>query len=154
MSSSDGWLSARRLLVLVAALATFACAAPGPGVFHYDVDACDHCRMTIADARFAAQIVTRTGKIYRFDDPGCVVAFLASNRVAAADVHSIWLNDYSHPDTLVDARNAVFVVSDRIKAPMNGGMATFGSRTEATSLQATVGGLLRNWSEILARPSS
>ena len=154
MSSGGWWLGSRRLLVLVAALATCACATPGPGAFHYDVDSCDHCRMTIADARFAAQIVTRTGKIYRFDDPGCVVAFLAANRVATADVHSIWLNDHANPDARVDARNAVFVVSDRIKAPMNGGMAAFESRAEAGSLQSTIGGLLLNWSEVLARRSS
>jgi copper chaperone NosL len=153
--SSDGWsVPLRGVVMIVAALATFACTTPAPAAFHYDVDSCDHCRMTIADARFAAQIVTRTGKIYRFDDPGCVVAFLASNRIAAADVHSIWLNDHANPETRVDARNAVFVVSDRIKAPMNGGMAAFGSRTEAASLQSTIGGLLRNWSEILARRSS
>jgi copper chaperone NosL len=131
-----------------------ACSSAGPGVIHYDIDACESCRMTIADARFAAQLVTRTGKVYRFDDPGCVVAFLASNHIAATDVHSIWMNDYANPDTRVNANDAVFVVSDRIKAPMNGGMAAFATRASAASLQSTIGGVLRSWSEVLAGRSS
>lgn len=154
MPRLDRWLCSRSVVVLVATLAAFACTTPGPRAFHYDVDSCDHCRMTIADPRFAAQLVTRTGKIYRFDDPGCVVAFLAAHRLGEADVHSVWLNDHANPDTRVDARNAVFIVSDRIKAPMNGGMAAFGSRTEAAALQSTIGGLLRNWAEVLARRPS
>ena len=149
------WLRcARRLSALIATLVLSACTAAGPGVIHYDVDACEYCRMTIADARFAAQLVTRTGKVYRFDDPGCVVAFLASNHVPATDVRSIWMNDYANPDSRVNANDAVFVVSDRIKAPMNGGMAAFATRTTAESLQSTIGGLLRNWSEVLARRPS
>jgi len=144
----------RQPIILLAALMTFACAAPAPGAFHYDVDSCDYCRMTIGDARFAAQLVTRTGKIYRFDDPGCVVRFVTTGRVADADVHSIWFNDHEHPDTRLNARAAVFVVSERIKAPMNGSMAAFGSPAAAAPFQTAIGGLLRSWSEILAKRSS
>lgn len=147
-------MHARLFGALIAALTLSACGSAGPGIIHYDVDTCDYCRMTIADARFAAQIVTRTGKLYRFDDPGCVVSFLASNKIPATDIRSIWLNDHANPETRVNANDAVFVVSDRIKAPMNGGMAAFGTPAAAASLQSLVGGLLRNWSEVLARRSS
>jgi copper chaperone NosL len=154
MADRKRLLRCRLSMALVAALMTYACTAPAPGAFHYDVDSCDYCRMTIGDARFAAQLVTRTGKIYRFDDPGCVVRFVITNRVADADVHSIWFNDHEHPDTRLNARAAVFVVSERIKAPMNGGMAAFGSPAAAAPLQTALGGLLRSWSEILAKRSS
>jgi copper chaperone NosL len=127
------------------------CAQPGPGVIHYDSDACDHCRMTISDPGFAAQLVTRTGKVYRFDDPACLVSFAAAGRVAPADVHSIWVNDHAHPDKLISAQDALFIVSYRIRAPMNGGMAAFGSGNEAASLQSAVGGELRTWAEVRTR---
>ena len=67
-----------RIGALLLALVVPACSAPAPGVIHYDVDACDRCRMTISDPSFAAQLVMRTGKVYRFDDPGCLLSFMAS----------------------------------------------------------------------------
>jgi len=136
---------------LFIALVAVGCAQPGPGVIHYDSDACDHCRMTISDPGYAAQLVTRTGKVYRFDDPACLASFVASGRVPPADVHSIWLNDHAHPEKLITARDAVFVVSDGIRAPMNGGMAAFSSWNEAAALQSAVGGDLRTWADVLKR---
>jgi copper chaperone NosL len=149
------YAATRRLCaVLLVAAATFACSTPGPGVISYDSDACDHCRMTISDPRFAAQLVTKTGKVYRFDDPGCLASFLASQQVAPEAVHSIWMNDYAQPEHRVQADAAVFVVSDRIRAPMNGGMAAFASRAEAEAFQATVGGGLARWADVLTRRPS
>jgi copper chaperone NosL len=131
-----------------------ACSAPVPGVIRYDVDACDHCRMTIADPAFAAQLVTRTGVVFRFDDPACLVAFIASNRVAGDAVHSAWVNDHAHPDALVNVNEAVFVVSDGIRAPMNGRMAAFAAPADAGSFQSKVGGERRRWADIAARGKS
>jgi copper chaperone NosL len=140
--------------MLLAAFATSGCAAPAPGPIHYDSDACDHCRMTISQPAFAAQLVTRTGKVYRFDDPACLAAFVVSARVAAADVHSIWTNDYAHPDTRLAVEEAVFVVSDRIRAPMNGGMAAFASPADAAAFISTSGGRRETWADVLKRKAS
>lgn len=143
-----------RWLVALAAVAASACAQPGPGAIRYDVDGCDHCRMTIADPAFAAQLVTRTGVVFRFDDPSCLVAFIAARRIAPADVHSVWANDHAHPDRLVRAEEAFFVVSDGIRAPMNGGTAAFATSSDAHALRASVGGELRRWADIVARGTS
>jgi copper chaperone NosL len=132
----------------------FACSAPAPGVIHYDVDACDHCRMTISDPSFAAQLVMRTGKVYRFDDPGCLLSFMSSKHFSTADVDSTWVNDHAHPETLVPAPDATFLVSDQIKAPMAGGMAAFGSRADAVALQSATHGRLETWAQVRRRASS
>lgn len=132
---------------ILSAVLAAACAGPAPAPFHYDSDACDHCRMTISDPSFAAQLVTNTRRNYRFDDPGCLAAFLAAQRVAAADVHAIWANDHAHPEQRLRVEAAVFVVSDRIRAPMNGHMAAFGVREDAVTFQASVGGRVLSWAE-------
>jgi copper chaperone NosL len=137
----------------MATLAAIGCSTPVPGVIHYNVDGCDHCRMTIADPRFAAQLVTRTGKVYRFDDPRCLANFVAADRVPPADVHSVWLNDYGTPDRLVRADEAVFVASDQIRAPMNGGAAAFATRSDAEVLKSTAGGHFESWQEFLKATS-
>lgn len=146
--------SVARVVAIAATVAMLACAAPGPGDIHYGTDACDHCRMTIADPKFAAQLVTRTGKIHRFDDPACLASFVVAGRVEERHVLGIWLNDYAHPESRVAATDAVFVVSDQVRAPMNGGAAAFASRDAAAALQRSTGGRLERWTDILKRASS
>ena len=141
-------------VMLTALLATPACGGRGPGVIHYDVDACDHCRMTISDPAFAGQLVMRTGKVYRFDDPSCLVSFMTSGHAASAEVDAIWLNDHAHPDGRIKATDAVFVVSDRIRAPMNGRTAAFSSHEDAAAFQSSVGGQLQAWTDLLRRRAS
>lgn len=140
---------AAKVLAVLAAVATMACAAPAPGVIQYDADACEHCRMTISDPRFAAQLVTRTGKRYLFDDPTCAAAFVGSGSAAPEDVHSIWMNDHAHPGSHVNVDDAVFVVSDRIRAPMNGRTAAFATAADAAVLQRATAGRLARWSDVL-----
>ena len=142
------------LVILSALLATSGCGSRGPGVIHYDLDACDHCRMTISDPAFAGHLVMRTGKIYRFDDPSCLVSFMTSGHAASADVDAIWLNDHANPDVRIEATNAVFVVSDRIRAPMNGRTAAFASRGDAAAFHASVGGQVQAWTDLLKRGAS
>jgi copper chaperone NosL len=138
----------RRLAVaLAASVAAGACATPGPAAFHYDADACEHCRMTISDPAFAAQVVTRTGVVHRFDDPACALAFLAERKGAPADVHGVWLNDHAHPDTVVEAGAAVLVASAKWRAPMAGGLAAFASRADAEAAVGQVGGTLVSWAQ-------
>lgn len=144
---------AARVPALLAVVVAMACPAPAPGVIHYDVDACEHCRMTISDPRFAAQLVTRTGKRYLFDDPTCAAAFAGSGSVAPDDVHAIWVNDHAHPDVRINVNDAVFVVSDQIRAPMNGGTAGFASAAEAAALRGATAGRLARWSDVLRRRS-
>ena len=133
---------------LLASTLTAGCSEPAPAAIVYDSDACDHCRMTIAAPAFAAQLVTRTGKRYRFDDLACLAAFASSGRVAAQDIHSIWLNDHAHPEARVNVEDAVILVSERIKAPMNGHMAAFASRDDAAALRVAVGGTIGRWADI------
>jgi copper chaperone NosL len=141
-------------LAIFGALVTLGCAEPGPDAIHYDTDACDHCRMTIASPSFAAQLVTRTGKVYRFDDPGCLAAFVAAKQVPIGDVHSVWVNDHARPGSRVKAQDAVFLVSGRIRSPMNSGTAAFASREAAATLQSDVGGQVERWNDLLKRAAS
>jgi len=145
-----------RLAVVIVSvlLATPGCGGREPGVIHYDVDACDHCRMTISDPAFAGQVVMHTGKVYRFDDPSCLVSFMTSGHAASADGDGIWLNDHTHPDARIKAPDAVFVVSDRIRAPMNGRTAAFASHEDAAAFQSSVGGQLQGWTGLLKRGAS
>ncbi len=64
-------------LVFLLTLSGIGC---GPGgvkpVDLYPEDECAHCRMAISDPHFACEVVVSTGEAFKFDDIGCMEAFL------------------------------------------------------------------------------
>ena len=44
-------------------------------------DACDFCIMGVADNRFGAELITKKGKIYKFDDIHCLIGFIKEKAV-------------------------------------------------------------------------
>jgi copper chaperone NosL len=75
----------QRRTTLLATVAAFACgsSAPEPASLDTRNDQCASCRMTVSDARFAAQVVA-PGELPRFfDDLGCLADFLKSGKAPA-----------------------------------------------------------------------
>ena len=129
--------------------AAIACGTPGPVPIVLGERACEHCHMTIADSRFAAELVTRTGKIYLFDDAGCLATFTVSGPIGPEQVHSAWVTDFRHPGTLIPAQDARFLRTDRVQTPMGSNLVAV-PRAAGDSLQAALGGTLLDWGEVLA----
>jgi copper chaperone NosL len=139
----------RRRLSLLAALAiAAACARPAPRPIALGEENCRHCHMTIADPRFAAELVTTRVVVYAFDDVGCLAAFVRQGKVPAAEIHSLWVYDYLQPDSLLDARRAVYLRSDSLRTPMATGLAALRPGPAADSLERRLGGELRSWDEL------
>jgi copper chaperone NosL len=139
----------RRRLSLLAALAiAAACARPAPRPIALGEENCRHCHMTIADPRFAAELVTTRGVVYAVDDVGCLAAFVRQGKVPAAEFHSLWVYDYLQPDSLLDARRAVYLRSDSLRTPMATGLAALRPGPAADSLERRLGGELRSWDEL------
>lgn len=136
------------LLCLVLVL---GCSPPGPKDIRYGEELCDYCHMIITDPAFAAQLVTRTGKVHVFDDVGDLAAFTTEGRVPADEVHGMWVNLFLHPSERVPVADAVFLLSDRFRSPMSSGLAAFRSGEMADSLRGEIGGEVRRWSEVLSR---
>lgn len=133
------------------AIALAACVRPAPRAIAYGEDACRHCHMTITDPRFAAELVTTTGKVYVFDDVGCLTAFVHEGTVPAARVQGLWVSDYLRPDSLLDARQAVYLEVDSLPTPMASHLAALRVGPAADSLRARLGGTLLAWEQLPAR---
>lgn len=129
--------------------AVLACAAPGPVPIVLGERDCDHCHMTIADPRFAAELVTRTGKVYLFDDAGCLATFAVNGTVPPEQVQSAWVNDFRHPGTLIPAQDAAFLRTDAVRSPMASNLVAV-PRSAGDSLRAALGGTLLDWAQVLA----
>ena len=113
--------------------------------------------MTLADARFAGQLITTTGRILPFDDPGCLATFVGAGLPRGEVIGSLWVNDYLQPDSVLDARSAVFLRSDTIQSPMDYHLAALRPGPSADSVQHRLGGQLLSWDDVvrtLARPAA
>ncbi len=107
----------------------------GPEPIVIGKDQCDFCKMTVSDARFGAELITKKHKIYKFDDPHCVISFLNDKKVEKANIAAVYFVNFSKPHDLIDAEKAFFLQSPSLRSPMNGNIAAF---TNKDTLESTV----------------
>ena len=112
--------------VKIFGLAVFAvgCIAK-PVAIQYGKDACDFCRMTIMDPAFGGEIITRKGKVYKFDGTECMVNFYKAHLASANDLPTILVADYSNPGRLMDAKQVVFLQDEKMNSPMGAHLGAF-----------------------------
>jgi copper chaperone NosL len=124
--------------------------APGPAPIVVGQDSCDRCHMAVADARFAAELVTRHGRIHRFDSVECLAAYFLHEE-DPGDVRSLWVTDLNEPKRLLRVEDAEFVRSAALHTPMGAGLAAFeANRGRGRALAAAPGEIL-SWPQVLAR---
>ena len=136
-------------VALAVAVILVACTVTGPVALEWGVAGCTHCHMTLADKRFGAEVITTHGRALPFDDAGCAANHLVSGGTPPAEVSSVWVIDYTHPDSLITASTAVFVRSERFRTPMGSGVVAVPDSVSARSLAADSQGILLTWSEVL-----
>lgn len=137
----------RRLLIAAAALLLSGCE-PGPTPILYGSDACAHCKMTIVDRHFGAQVVHAHGRTWSFDSVECLVAYEIAGSIAAEDVHSRWVTPFGSPETLMPAEAAVYLVSESLRSPMGMNLSAHSDTAEARRALARHGGELKSWAEL------
>ncbi|WP_300449691.1 protein NosL [Accumulibacter sp.] len=90
--------------------------ASGPVAIKWDRDTDARCGMVISDQRFAAQIRDPEHKIWKFDDIGCAVFWLAQRTFDEQTAGTeFWVADYRASGWL-DARQAHYLPGK--KSPM------------------------------------
>ncbi len=135
-------------LLPVAVLAASACAPPGPRPLAFNEEPCAHCHMTIADPRFGAELATRTGRVFAFDDVGCMAAWL---REHPTEVAGAWVMNFVDHRWMA-ADSAMYLESDSLRTPMASGLAALRPGVESDSVLARLGGQLLTWDGVRARP--
>ena len=131
----------RRLACLVL-LAVCGEDAAGPAPIALGEDACDHCRMIISEAPFAAQ-ARFDGKVEKYDDIGCMLERLRRG----ASPRELWVTD-RNSGLWINARAAFYVQSEDLKTPMASGMAAVGGRADADALAGRVKGKVLSFQDL------
>jgi copper chaperone NosL len=124
----------------------FACNV-SPKAIDYGNDGCHFCKMTIVDKIHAAEIVTKKGKVYKFDATECMVNFI--KEFDTSEIELYLSNNYTVPEALIDATQATFLISENIPSPMGAFLSAFETKEEAVKMQTEKEGTLYTWNELL-----
>ena len=120
----------------------------GKQPLRFGTDACEHCKMILMDPAFGGELITQKGKIYKFDDVNCMVAYMKSMDATREKVSETFVIDYSKPGTLIPAESAFFLRSEKVKSPMASGIAAFSTSQGRYEQQQQWQGAELNWSAL------
>ncbi len=135
-------------LLSYCSLLLFVSCQSSPEKIDYGKEACASCKMTIVDARFAAEMITAKGRIYKFDDIICMKQYATANADAAKDAQ-FWVAGYTVTDgAFIDATKGVFLKSNAFASPMNGNYAAFDNEASAQHLKDSLNLEYLQWSSL------
>lgn len=144
----DGRRSKAKLLAIVTLLLAACQSASLQPVELFAEDMCALCRMAISEKQYAAELITKDGDVFKFDDLGCLANYLAGkqNRAEAA---VFYMMDYETKRWL-KAEEAHFVKAEKFSTPMSGHLIAFGERAKAEAAATANQGQLLSFAEVLA----
>jgi copper chaperone NosL len=105
--------------------------------------------MQITDNRYGSEIVTDKGKVFKFDEVGCMIEYaMVKNFIGDAN-QKFLVTDFATPETFIDATNAFFVQNDNFRSPMGSNVMAFDSEISRQKFAAESGGNLLNWVDVI-----
>jgi copper chaperone NosL len=133
-------------LSLITAFTLISCGSKEPVPIKLNADACEFCKMTISNGKFGAELITKKGRNYKFDDVACMVQFAKSSTIVPCE--SFYVNDYLKDNSLIPAETAFFIKGEKINSPMRGNLAAFGSANEQAEFGKKLEAQTMTWSEV------
>lgn len=103
--------------------------------------------MAISQPQYAAEAVDKEGNAYKFDDIGCMFRYLRDH---ALPQRRLYVMDYVNRQWL-EAERAVFVRSEAIRSPMNGGLVAFRDQSAAQQFSKNSSGQIVGLAELTSR---
>ena len=137
------------MLILMGMWLVPACGQKGPEPIKLNKEDCAFCKMTIADKRFGAEMVTAKGRVYKFDDMKCMIGYAKENSHSANARY--YVSDYSEPHALISVEKLTFLSGGSIESPMAGNIAAFSKKEEADKAEKTLAARKILWAEIFKK---
>jgi copper chaperone NosL len=135
------------ILISVGMMLFTASCNSGPRPINYGAEACDFCRMTIVDKQHAAQIVTKTGKAFKYDAIECMLNDL--REWEHPEVRHYLVADYANPGELTNALDAAYLRSQEIPSPMGEFLTAFESEDKRNETAQDVSGTALDWNTLM-----
>ncbi len=124
----------------------------GPEPININQDMCEYCKMIITDKRFGSEVITKKGRVYKFDSIECMAAYYMENE---DEIDRLYAPDFYKAETakgteyLFDATQGYYVIGSDQPSPMGLGIVGFASREDAEKFVKEHGGTIKTWDEIL-----
>lgn len=133
--------------IVILMVAMVSCQS-GPQPIAYGKDICTECKMTIMDKRFGSEIITKKGKVFKFDDIHCLIRSKNNNLVKAEDISKVLVVDFEQNDQFLEVQSLSWVLSPQLKSPMLGNAAAFSNRVSAEKLAGQTDGKILEWDSL------
>jgi len=137
----------KNITILFAALLLVSCS-PKPEPIDYGNDVCDFCKMNITDNKYAAELVTSKGKVYKYDSIECLFQFKDLEFKSDDEIHSELVNDFSNPGELIDLRRSFFLKSEVFRSPMGMNVLSVSSEEKLNEIKSQHGGEILTYNEV------
>ena len=121
----------------------------GPVPIKAGIDGCDFCKMTISDLKFGGELLTKKGKLYKFDDLHCISSFYKSGYISPADFSGIWFEDFANPGNFIPENKSYLLKSNSFRSPMGGNIAAFANMADLEKFQKDYPGDQITWEQII-----
>ncbi len=126
---------------------TLVCCSSGPKPLEVGKDSCELCKMTIMDKHFGAELITKKGKIYKFDSAECLIGYIKLHPVDKSPVRSLLVIDHFAPGVLINAETAFYLHSKNLPSPMGAYLAAVNNKETIDVYVSQFGGEAWTWNE-------
>jgi nitrous oxide reductase accessory protein NosL len=109
-------------------------------------DVCFYCKAPITEVAFAAEFVTSTGFVRKFDDIGCLIA--NARKVGKRNIEVFYAAD-AQSKTFFPANELQFVRSDKLRTPRNGHIVALKDPAQAKAVAARYQGEIVKFDDLL-----
>lgn len=137
------------LLLLILLLVILSGCKADSEPINYGQDECDFCRMLITDNRYGSELVTDKGKIYKFDEAGCMIEYAMTKNLIGDANQKFYVTDFVNPESFIDAGSAFFVHNENFRSPMRLNVMAFDSEVSRQKFVAENNGHLLDWVQII-----
>jgi copper chaperone NosL len=122
-----------------------------PQPFETGKDNCHFCKMAITDTRYGSEIITKKGKVFKFDDILCLINFLKNDGEQETNISKKISVLFEKPNQFLDVNKTFFVISPELRSPMGSNTAGFENKTNAENFLKGKQGEVVNWKELYER---
>ncbi len=135
----------RNGFVLMLAIFMLGACKVQPEDIDYGNEACVYCQMNIVDTRYAAEIVTEKGKVYKYDAVECMINYVNKNEINKEDIAYTLVNTYTEPKKLYDARKSFYLRTMELPSPMGMYITAFNNKDSANHYMEKHDGKIFTW---------
>jgi len=137
------------IISIIISLFLFSCGSKEAQPIKLNIDNCDFCKMSIADGKFGAEVITQKGRFYKFDDIMCMANYCKEN--ANIKIEAFYVNDFAQDNNLIPAETAFFISGGAIQSPMHGGVIAFSKESEAKEFGTKLVAKPITWNAIISK---